>query len=347
MEPIRVGIIGAGMIAHRAHAEAFQAVPGAEVVAVADVDEPRAREFAEKYGIPRVFTDYEEMLERAGVDAVSVPLPVFLHAPATIAALKAGKHVLCEKPMARSSAEAQAMVDAARASGKKLAVYWRHRFGAQAKKAKQLIDSGELGRVYYVRTVGLRWRGRPAFDARMTRFGKWFGSLEQAGGGPLMDIGGYALDLVMGLLGFPQVRSASAATFREIDRERMDREGYEVEDLAVGLIRLENGACISLESSFAGNIDGPNGTWIFGSKAGLYLDQSRAITLIRERDGEKETLPIETGDVTATSAPAEFIRAIREDTPIPISSGEEALIITRLQETLYRSAAAGREVPYE
>src|SRR5207245_8161357 len=133
--------------------------------------------------------------------------------------------------------------------------------------AKQLIDSGELGRVYYARTVGLRWRGRPGFDARMARFGKWFTSLEQAGGGALMDIGGYALDLVMGLLGFPGVLSASAQTFREIDRERMDREGYEVEDLAVGLIRLESGASISVESSFAGNIDGPNGTWLFGTTA--------------------------------------------------------------------------------
>jgi predicted dehydrogenase len=347
MDRVRVGIIGAGMIAHRSHAEAFQAVPGAEVVAVADVDEVRARAFAEKYQIPQVFTDYETLLARADVDAVSIPLPVFLHAPATIAALKAGKHVLCEKPMARNSAEAQQMVDAARASGKKLAVYWRHRFGAQAMKAKQLIDAGELGRVYYTRTLGLRWRGRPAFDARMTRFGKWFGSLEQAGGGPLMDIGGYALDLVMGLLGFPDVRSASALTFREIDRERMDREGYEVEDLAVGLIRLENGASISIESSFAGNIDGPNGTWLFGTKAGLHLDQSRSITLFRDKEGEKETVPVDTSDVTATSATAEFIRAIREDTPIRISSGEEASIITRIQQTLYRSAAAGREVAYE
>jgi predicted dehydrogenase len=347
MDPVRVGIIGAGMIAHRSHAEAFQALPGVEVAAVADVDEPRARAFAEKYQIPQVFTDYETMLARAEVDAVSVPLPVFLHAPATIAALRAGKHVLCEKPMARNSEEAQAMVDAARASGKKLAVYWRHRFGAQAIKARQLIESGELGRVYYVRTVGLRWRGRPSFDARMTRFGKWFGSVEQAGGGPLMDIGGYALDLVMGLLGFPRVHSASAVTFREIDRERMDREGYDVEDLAVGLIRLENGTSISIESSFAGNIDGPNGTWLFGTQAGLHLSESRTLTLFRDRDGEKETVPIDTSQVVGTTATAEFIRAIRDDTPIRTSSGEEALIVTRIQETLYRSAAAGREVLYD
>jgi len=347
MDPVKVGIIGAGMIAHGSHAEAFQKLPGVEVVAVADVDGARAREFAVKFRIPQVFTEYEAMLARADLDAVSVALPVFLHAPATIAALQAGKHVLCEKPMARTSAEAQAMVDAARASGKKLAVYWRNRFGAQAMKARQLVESGELGRVYYVRTIGLRWRGRPSFDARMTRFGKWFGSKEQAGGGPLMDIGGYALDLVMGILGFPKVRSASGVTFREIDRERADREGYDVEDLAVGLIRLENGACIAVESSFAANIDEPDGTWLFGSRAGLQLDHGRPMTLYRDRDGQRETVEVDTSGVTGTSATAEFIRAIREDRPIAISSGDEALIVTKIQETLYRSAAAGHEVPYE
>src|SRR5438874_9996013 len=164
------------MIAHRSHAEAFQSVPEAEVVAVADVDPERAKTMAEKYGIPQVYGSYEELLARAAVDAVSVALPVFLHAPATIAALEAGKHVLCEKPMARSGAEAQAMVDAAKRSGKKLAVYWRNRFGARAMKAQQLIDTGELGQIYYTRTIGLRWRGRPGFDARMQSFGRWFGS---------------------------------------------------------------------------------------------------------------------------------------------------------------------------
>jgi predicted dehydrogenase len=344
LDRVRVGIIGAGMIAHRSHAEAFQQVPQAEVVAVADVDAERARAFATKYEIPQVFATYEELIARGGVDAVSVALPVFLHAPATIAALEAGKHVLCEKPMARNSAEAQAMVDAARKNGRKLAVYWRTRFGARALKAKQLIDTGTLGRVYYIRTIGLRWRGRPGFDTGMARFGKWFGSKEQAGGGALMDIGGYNLDLVLGLLGFPRVLSASATTWRAIDRERADREGHDVEDLAVGLIRLEGGGVISIESSFAGNIDEPNGTWLFGTKAGLRLEP---FTLYRDKGGQKEMVEIDATDVTSLSPAGEFIRAIREDQPIAISSGEEALSVTRVQEMLYRSAEQGREVAYE
>src|SRR3989441_5530492 len=178
------------MIAQRSHAEAFQMVPEAEVVAVADVDLGRAQALADKYGVPQVFSSYEELLAQADVEAVSVALPVFVHAPATIAALEAGKHVLCEKPMARSGAEAQAMVDAAKKNGRKLAVYWRNRFGARAMKAQQLLDAGELGKVYYTRTIGLRWRGRPGFDARMQRFGRWVGSKEQAGGGARRDIRG-------------------------------------------------------------------------------------------------------------------------------------------------------------
>lgn len=344
MERVKIGIIGAGMIAHRSHAEAFQQVPEAEVVAVADVDTKRAKEFAEKYQIPQVFSSFEELLAKGGVDAVSVALPVFLHAPATIAALEAGKHVLCEKPMARTGAEAQAMVDAARKSGYKLAVYWRNRFGARAIKAKQMIDAGELGQIYYARTVGLRWRGRPGFDTRMARFGRWFGSKEQAGGGALMDIGGYNLDLVLGLLGFPRIRSASAITWRAIDRERADREGYDVEDMAVGLIRLEGGEAISVESSFAGNLDEPNGTWLFGTKAGLRLEP---FTLYRDKDGEKSVTDVDAADVTPLSPTRQFVEAILHDRPIAICSGEEALIVTKVQEMLYRSAEAGHEVPYE
>lgn len=115
----------------------------------------------------------------------------------------------------------------------------------------------------------------------------------------------------------------------------------------MGLIRLENGACISIESSFAANIDEPDGTWLFGSRAGLQLDHGRPMTLYRDRDGQREAVEVDTSGVTGTSATAEFIRAIREDKPIAICSGDEALIVTKIQETLYRSAAAGHEVPYE
>lgn len=342
MSTIKVGIIGAGMIAHGSHAEAFGKEPDVEIAAVADVDSARGVEFGEKFSIPRVFTSYEQMLREVDLDAVSVALPVFLHAPATIAALKAGKHVLCEKPMARNLAEAEEMVATASNSKRKLQVYWRYRFSREATKARELIASGRLGEVHYARTVGLRWRGRPGFDANMSRFGKWFGRKNEAGGGTVMDIGGYAIDLVMGLLGFPEVASVSGVTFQGIERDRARLEGYDVEDFAVGLIRLKNGACINMESAFASNIDGPNGTWFFGTLAGLRMDP---LTLsYPNADQKKQEEAVDVSGVTATSPVHQFVSAIRDDKPIAISSGDEALVVQRLQDALYRSAAAGREV---
>ncbi len=342
MKTVKVGIIGAGMIANEAHAGAFGKLPGVEVAAVADVDKSRAEAFAAKHSIPQVFGDYEQMLREVELDAVSVALPVFLHAPATIAALQAGKHVLCEKPMARSREEAQAMVDAAQKSGRKLQVYWRSRFAPEAMHAAKMIAGGELGQIHYVRIVGLRWRGRPGFDPNMASFGKWFGHKKEAGGGTLMDIGGYSIDLVMGLLGFPEVQSASGVTFQGIDRERAATEGYDVEDFAVGLVRLKNGSCINLESSWAANIDGPNGTWIFGTEAGLQLDPLRIFRA--GPDGKKVQETVAEEKMEHISPTEQFVQAIRDDTPIRMCSGEEALVVQKIQDALYRSAAEGREV---
>lgn len=344
MATINVGIIGTGMIAHGAHAEAFQAVKGVKVLAACDVDEKRLKAFAHKYHIPKLYTDYEKLVAADDLDAVAVALPVFLHAPATIAALQAGKHVLCEKPMAMDGAEAQAMVDAARRARKKLAIYYRRRFSADAVQAKRLIDRGDLGKVYYARSIQLRWRGRPGFDRRMAKFGKWFTRKKQAGGGPLMDLGGYDLDLLMGLLDFPKVKSCTAITFQEIDRQRARRAGFDLEDFAIGLVRLKDGRAISLESSFAGNIDEPTGHWLFGSKAGLRLSP---LTLYRDRGGRKHAREIDCSRVRTTNAVRQFVDAIRKDRPIAISSGREALIVTKIQDALYRSAEAGREMPYE
>jgi predicted dehydrogenase len=341
MATLNVGIVGTGMIAHGAHAEAFQAVKGVRVLAAADVDTKRLAAFAAKYGIPKTYTDYEKLAADPDLDIVSVAGPVFLHAPAAIAALQAGKHVLVEKPMALNAKQAQAMVDAAKKAGRKLQVYYRRRFGREAVMAQRLIDRGALGRVYYVRTLFLRWRGRPGFDRNMKAFGKWFTRKQLAGGGPLMDLGGYDLDLTMGLLGFPEVESVSGMTFREIDQERARREGADVEDLAVALIRLKGARAISLETSFAGHVDEPNNTWCWGSKAGLQLHPVTVFTSVRERKRAKE---VDCSKVRTVTPVQQFVNAIRNDKPIAISSGEQGLTVTRIQDAIYRSAELGKEV---
>jgi predicted dehydrogenase len=342
MKNITVGIIGAGMISHGSHAGAFSREPGVTIAAVADIDADRARSYAEKHSIPKWFTSYDEMLRSVELDAVSVALPVFAHAPATLAGLAAGKHVLCEKPMARNLAEAESMVEAARRSGKKFQIYWRQRFSPQAQRARQLIAEGRLGSVYYARSAELRWRGRPGFDRRWPGYGKWFGHKDEAGGGTLMDIGGYSIDLVLGLLDFPEIESVSGTTFEGIDERRRVQEGWNVEDFAAAFIRFKSGAVFHLETAFASNIDEHEGTWLFGSGAGLKM---RPLTLFRpDAEDNKVEEAIDVSGAAPTSPVHQFITAIRDDRPIEICNPEEALIIQRVQDAIYRSAEAGRSV---
>ena len=344
---LRVGVIGTGMISH-SHAKQYQTMPNVRITAAVDIDRSKLEAYAKAYSVPKVFTDWRELLEQRDVDAVSVCLPVHLHAPATVDALKAGKHVLCEKPMARDGAEAQAMVDAEKRSGKKLMVYYRQRFSSSARRAKEIIDAGELGRVYFSRVVGYRWRGRPNFD--MPGFGAWFMKKELAGGGVMMDLGGYSLDLVLGLLDFPKIATVSACMYAEIDKEKAKAAGVDVEDLAVGMVRLADGGSIWLESAFAANVQEPGSEILLGTDAGLRLTP---LTLYQQfwYRGNKPTVieievprdPHEMGYLTAQET---FVDSCLNDKPVPVSSGAEGLVVTKVQEAFYRSAEAGREVAF-
>lgn len=345
---LKVAIIGTGMIAHT-HARQYVENPLAELAAACDVDEERLRAFANRYEIKETYSDYDKMVADADIDAVSICLPVFLHAPSAIAALKAGKHVLCEKPMAVNADEAQAMVDAADKAGKKLMVYWRMRFAPEARKAREIIARGELGKIYFARTTTLRWRGRPGFD--MPAFGKWFMQKSKAGGGTMMDIGGYDLDLVLGLMGFPEIKSVAAAAYQEIDKEQAQAAGVDVEELCVGMIRLADGGTIWLESSFACNVEDEPKTLFFGSEAGLRV---QPLTLYKHFwfQGRKPTaievaLPRDPKREGWLSVQEHFVDCCLNDKPIPVSSGEEALMVTRVTEALYKSAEGGTEVPFE
>ena len=158
-EPMRIGFVGVGQIG-KSHLETYQTIPGATVVALADVNEAEGRRVAEKYGIPRVYTDFRELLRCDDIDAVDVCLHNNLHMPVTVAALEAGKHVYCEKPMAGAYRDAQAMLDAARATGKMLSIQLSTLYSNETKAARLLIDEGKLGTLYHARSTGFRRRGR-------------------------------------------------------------------------------------------------------------------------------------------------------------------------------------------
>jgi len=347
LRPIRVGIIGSGGIAQARHIPGYQKLEKTEVVAVCDTSDMVAKQAAERFDIPFVFTNYCEMLEKVELDAVSVCTPNYLHRDPTIAALRAGKHVLCEKPLAINAREGKEMVEAARKAGKKLMVGYNWRFQPEAQILKRFTDDGKIGEIYYTRVQALRRRGIPGWGV--------FGQKEKQGGGCLIDIGVHFLDLALYLMGHPQPVSASGLVYTKFGKRsdimglmgEWERETFNVEDFAVGLVRFSNGASLVIETSFCANIENDVfNCQIFGTEGGGQLDPLR---IYRE---ENRILTNITPVIVDTTIPSHFteirlfIEAIRKDTAVPIP-GEEALMVNRITDAIYRSAELGREVPIE
>ncbi|MCZ6679437.1 MAG: Gfo/Idh/MocA family oxidoreductase [Candidatus Poribacteria bacterium] len=270
-DQLKVGVIGTGLIG-KSHINRYQSMrDDVEIIAVVDIDESEAQRVAQENAIPRVFSDYHDLLKIDEIDSVDVCLPNFLHAPVTIAALEAGKHVYCEKPMAKTGPEAQAMYDAAQRTGKKLAVQMGMVFSKEARTAKRLIEEGALGRVYYVKTSHYRRRGRPYVDGYATPH---FVQKEKAGGGTLLDMAIYHMARMVYLLDNPEIETVTASTFQELDMDEKRRQegGYNVEELGTGFVRFKGDITMFVEEAWAANIDGGEGDRIMGSKGGIRLE---------------------------------------------------------------------------
>lgn len=275
MEKLKIAIVGTGNISE-VHIKAYLKNPQVELYAFCDINEENLKKRAEAYGVTRLYTDEETMLkELPEIDAVSVCTWNSAHAPCSVLALRYGKHVLCEKPMAMNAKEARAMIDASKKYGKKLMVGFVRRFGNDAAITKDFINAGNLGDIYYAKTTYLRRNGCP---------GGWFGDITRSGGGPLIDLGVHVIDLARYLMGGPKPISVYGATFDCIGRRDnlKDKASYSirgkakdpftVEDMATALIRFDNGAVLSVEASFNMHIKKDTGTIeLFGSKGGARL----------------------------------------------------------------------------
>ena len=191
---IRIGIIGCGGIANGKHMPSLKKVAECEMVAFCDIVLERAEKAAEKYGIPgaKVYEDYKELLKDESIDVVHVCTPNRSHSFITVDALEAGKHVMCEKPMAINSAEAKKMLDAAEKTGKKLTIGYQSRFRDDSMYLKAEADAGELGEIYYAKATALRRRAVPTWGVFLNEY--------EQGGGPLIDIGTHALDLTLWMM---------------------------------------------------------------------------------------------------------------------------------------------------
>ena len=354
---IGVGVCGAGI--GQFHIEAYQEIAGVEVLALAGPDTTRCAAVARACSVPRVVSDYRDMLAMPDIQAVSVCVPNKYHATLAVDALNAGKHVLCEKPLAINGDEAQCIVDAARANNRILMVGFNNRFAAHSIALKALIDADHLGPIYYARAGWLRRHGIPGF-------GGWFTTKTVAGGGALIDIGIHALDLALYYMGYPEPVSVVGSTYHEFGprgagirhgQQAWDLEmtnTFDVEDLAVGMIRFATGATLLVEASWASHIEHDEDFFVhlLGRQGGARVlipnyDTSDSVRVFTEVAGQPvDIAPRITGDSVKYLYGREtrhFIECIRAGVET-LASGEQGLRLMRIVDALYESAATGSQV---
>jgi predicted dehydrogenase len=335
MEKVRVGVLGTGIIIRDYHLPVLQDNPRAEVVAAGNLHPESLHQLAHRFGIPTAYTDWQAMADDPGIDAVVIGLPNYLHAPVTVQMLEAGKHVLCEKPMALTVAEGEQMVAASRRSGRKLMIAHMWRFDREILWLRDLVASGALGKVFRVKSHAIwLYEGPPP--------GSWFVTQKFAGGGALADMGIHSIDTLCYLLGDArptQVFANVGTHFRDI----------EVDDTATVLVEFEGGIVGLIEAG-----------WYH-----LYADGLEGYTQIYGTKGYARALPSElhthvegVWSVTRPQMPPRkqqcdlpmyqaqmdhFLTSILEDRE-PSSGGEDGLQAMRVLEAAYRSARAGQAV---
>ncbi|NMH71486.1 Gfo/Idh/MocA family oxidoreductase [Bacillus sp. RO2] len=255
MSKLRMGIIGVGGIAQNRHIPTFLKMEEkVTITAISDVNEETAKTVGEKFGISNVYAHYADMFEH--VDAVTICTPNKFHAEITIAALEAGLHVFCEKPMAMRPDECEAMVAAAEKSGKQLAIAYHYRFMKESVAAKRLMDADEIGRPIVARARGMRRRKVPGWGV--------FTNKELQGGGSLIDYGCHLLDLSLWLLGNPKPVEVMGSAYNELSKipgqvnqwGSFDHETFEVDDHVTAYIKFEGGASLLFETSWSANVKG-------------------------------------------------------------------------------------------
>jgi predicted dehydrogenase len=330
---LRFGLVGVGAAAQVNHIPALKRVEGVELVAICDRDPEKAARVAQKFGVARAVERFDDLLADDAVDAIDICTPNYLHRPMAVAALEAGKHVLVERPLARSAEEAEAMVKAARKADRVLMCGVNHRFRADAQILKRFVEKGELGRVFFAKAGWLRQRTEWDSD-------EWRRQKRESGGGVVMDLGFQMLDLARWVLGGPRAEAITASLHRHDGKE-------EVEDSATAFIRLDNGTTLTLEVTW-GLLMEKDFAYLnlFGSGGAALLNPLRLhkgmhgslvnVTPALESSRNQYKASIE-------AEIAHFCEALRKGQS-PEGSGEELLPVMQMVDAIYRSAAQGKEV---
>jgi len=343
LSKIRTAVIGTGAIAKGVHLPALMKHEDVDVVAVCDIVEEAAQEAVDKFGVPSMYLDYRELLKREDIDAVHVCTGNKMHSPISVDALKSGKHVMVEKPMARNAAEAGLMAEAARATGKKLMVAQCMRFSEEAQCIQSFIDAGELGDVYFGRVWALRRRGIPSWGVFIDK--------EEQGGGALIDIGVHALDMTLAFMGHPKPVTCSGQAFGKIGNSPghvgqlgdWDWARCTVEDYAAAFVRFDNGASLIIESSFAANLgDERMNGMVLGTKGGA---ETNPFKIYSEGHGALlDITPVWLPEVQKYEAEIRaFYDSIHSDSEVPITPAQ-TLNVMKIIDAIYRSSEERREV---
>ena len=351
MKKIRIALIGAGNIAGT-HLTAYRALPNVEIAAICDIDPARLATTADKFGIANRYTDVREMLAaEQELDGADVCVWNCNHAACTIAALEAGLHVICEKPMAYNTAEAEEMLACAKRCGKLLMIGFVSRYSPEAFVVKDYIDKGYVGDIYYARARYVRRHGNP---------GGWFSDKSRSGGGPVIDLGVHVIDRARYLMGRPKPVSVYAATFDRLGRRDSLKthvgwspvgasaaDVCDVEDFGTALIRFDNGAVIHLETSYSLNGVGESGLDLYGTKGGFSTGRD-SLVLYTETNGYLSDIRIETKNLKLARSGfeaelCEFVEAIAAG-KTDSENAEDGVAVMKILDAIYESAATGHEV---
>ncbi len=372
MANVRVGFIGCGGIANGKHFPGMAAMEGVDMCAFCDLIIERAEKAAKEYGTPdaKVYTDYKELLADPTIDAVHVLTPNIAHCEISVAALEAGKHVLCEKPMAATTEDARKMLEARDRTGKMLTIGYQYRHFPENQVAKKVVDEGLLGDVYYAEATYLRRRGVPTWGV--------FTDKSKQGGGPLIDIGTHCLDFTLFLMNNYDVDYVVGTSFEKLGRildadhqgqvnfmgkhDTWNHETYDVEDSAVGFIKMKNGATIVLRAAWAINMaedyaaNGNAYTMLAGTKGGLDTKEGRVRlnhvvasypTISWVGNKVAGYIPGFSQGPAPKSKEAEiWVAALKGEGELFVTA-DQAFVVTRILDAIYESSKTGKPVYFD
>jgi predicted dehydrogenase len=340
-EGLRVGIAGAGWPG-QAHAKGYKEAAGCKIVAVADLIPDRRRKIMSEFGATKEFADASEMITDKEIDAISLCLPTHLHAAVAVAALKAGKHVLCEPPPCLNSKEAGQIERAAAKSGKTFLYAMQRRFGAAETASKAAIQKGYAGEIYHARASWLRTRGVPIGTG-------WYTEKSKSGGGALIDVGLHLLDLAWFLLGQPKPLTVFGVGYQKFKSLVDPKRVFDVEDSSFAIVKFEGNKSIELASSWALNQPPQQqGTLcrMFGEQGALDVYTPQGATIYRSFNdkGEGKATPLKPPKTIGHTALIRHFKDCILGKSQPTIGVKEGVVLMDVIDAIYKSAETGKSV---